>query len=388
MLMAGLYIHIPFCVKKCAYCDFVSFEGSPHVRRYVNALKAEMDISAFRLPHRSYETVFIGGGTPSILPPGAIRELFCALRARFDIAENAEITVECNPGTVDGEKLKEYLACGVNRLSFGLQSADDRLLKAIGRIHVYGDFLQSYQKARDAGFYNVNVDLMYGLPGQTTEHLRETLKKVTELCPEHISAYSLILEEGTPLYASVARGEASLPDEDETYAQHRLCIDTLKNKGYERYEISNYARRDGARESALRCEHNLNYWDNGEYLGLGLNAHSAMRLNGWTRWSNTEDLENYLLSVESGRSPVAEETGITRDEEMFECVMLGLRKTEGLSLSAFYERFLTHFEARYEKAVRGLIAEGFLELSRGFARLTEHGLDMQNEALLRFMEAE
>ncbi|MCE5234712.1 MAG: radical SAM family heme chaperone HemW [Eubacteriales bacterium] len=387
--MAGIYVHIPFCVKKCAYCDFVSFEGSPHVRRYIDALKAEMKISALRLPYRSYDTVFVGGGTPSTLPLGAAEDIFCALKKHFDIAENAEITMECNPGTVDAEKLREYRNAGVNRLSFGLQSANDALLSAIARIHTFDDFLKSYALAREEGFCNINVDVMYGLPGQTERDLSQTLSAVLALSPEHISAYSLILEEGTPLYARVKRGEAAVPDEDEAFAQHRLAIETLQNNGYERYEISNYARRGGTGEkSPYRCKHNLNYWNNGEYLGLGLNAHSAMRLTGWTRWSNTESLEAYLSRVESGELPAGERQGIDRGEEMFECVMLGLRKTEGLSLPAFFERFGAGFLTRYAGAVEKLSAMGWLEINAAFARLSARGLDMQNEALLCFMEGE
>ncbi|MEN6470530.1 MAG: radical SAM family heme chaperone HemW [Clostridiaceae bacterium] len=385
--MAGIYVHIPFCVKKCAYCDFVSFEGSPHVRRYIDALKAEMKISALRLPYRSYDTVFVGGGTPSTLPLGAAEDIFCALKKHFDIAENAEITMECNPGTVDAEKLREYRNAGVNRLSFGLQSANDALLSAIGRIHTFGDFLKSYALAREAGFCNINVDVMYGLPGQTQRDLSQTFSAVLALKPEHISAYSLILEEGTALYARVKRGEAAVPDEDETYSQHRLAIETLQKEGYERYEISNYARRDGAEEkSSYRCKHNLNYWNNGEYLGLGLNAHSAMRLTGWTRWSNAESLESYLSRVESGELPAGEKQVIGRGEEMFESVMLGLRKTDGLSLSTFFERFGVDFASRYANAVEKLSEMGWIEMNPGFARLNARGLDVQNEALLLFME--
>ncbi len=387
--MAGIYIHIPFCVKKCAYCDFVSFENSPHVRQYVNALKAEMEISAFRLPYRRYDTVFVGGGTPSILPPGMMRQVFDALKAKFDLANDAEITVECNPGTVDREKLNEYLSCGVNRLSFGLQSANDRLLGEIGRIHVLEDFLKSCEAARQEGFQNINADVMYGLPKQTVDDLSQTLDVLFTLPVEHVSAYSLILEEGTPLFKRVERGETVLPDEDEAYQMHRFCIDKLQNAGYERYEISNYARRLKAGEkSPWQCRHNLNYWNNGEYLGVGLNAHSAMRLEtgGWTRWSNAETLTSYFSSIDGSLLPAGEKMPISRGEEMFETVMLAFRKTEGLSLSSFFERFGVAFEIHYKKAIATLDGTGYLAIEKGFARLSERGLDMQNEVLLHFME--
>lgn len=387
-LMAGIYIHIPFCVKKCAYCDFVSFENSPYISQYVNALQAEMKISAFRLPYRRYDTVFVGGGTPSTLPSGMMRQIIDALKTHFDLANNAEITVECNPGTVDREKLDEYMSCGVNRLSLGLQSASDRLLCEIGRIHVFEDFLKSYEAARQAGFQNINVDVMYGLPKQAVDDLSQTLDTLFMLSPEHVSAYSLILEEGTPLFSRVARGEAALPDEDEAYQMHRFCIEALQKAGYERYEISNYARRSYTGEKGYwQCQHNLNYWNNGEYLGLGLNAHSAMRMegSGWTRWNNAETFPSYFSSIEQSVMPAQEKTPISRDEEMFETVMLALRKTEGLSLSSFFERFGEPFEGHYQKAIAALEKIGYLTVKNGFACLTEAGLDMQNEALMYFM---
>jgi oxygen-independent coproporphyrinogen-3 oxidase len=387
--MPSIYIHIPFCIKKCAYCDFVSFENMPFMAQYCNALKAEMEVSAFCIPHISFDTVFLGGGTPSILPLGAIKSILDTLKMRFFIAENVEITMECNPGTVSLEKLIEYRTAGVNRLSFGLQSANDALLKCIGRIHTYDDFLKSYVLARDAGFSNINVDVMYGLPNQTVQDISETLHALFLLMPEHISAYSLILEEGTPLQARVERGEVSLPDEDEAYAQHRSCIEMLQNNGYERYEISNYARRFPDGKSPFRCKHNLNYWNNGEYLGVGLNAHSAMRLEGaFTRWNNTANLKEYLICTGSEALPIKEKQRIGKDEEMFEYVMLGLRKTDGIELEAFERRFHESVHARYDSALAKLVSLHWLEIANGFMRLTDSGLDMQNEALLYFMGEE
>lgn len=387
--MPSIYIHIPFCIKKCAYCDFVSFENMPFMAQYCNALKAEMEVSAFCIPHVNFDTVFLGGGTPSTLPLGAIKSILDTLKMRFSIAESAEITMECNPGTVSLDKLKEYRAAGVNRLSFGLQSASDALLKGIGRIHTYDDFLNSYALARQAGFSNINVDVMYGLPNQTVREISETLNALFVFRPEHISAYSLILEEGTPLHACVERGEVRLPDEEEVYVQHRTCIEMLQNNGYERYEISNYARRGLQAKSPFRCRHNLNYWNNGEYLGIGLNAHSAMRLEGaFTRWSNTANLQEYLLCTDSGALPIEEKQIIGKDEEMFECVMLGLRQTDGIELEAFEKRFHESVHAHYDSAIAKLVSLHWLEIENGFIRLTDIGLDMQNEALLYFMDEE
>lgn len=373
--MAGLYLHIPFCVKKCRYCDFVSFAAHDAMESYLLALDAEMALVAAELPARSFDTVFFGGGTPSILPLLAVERLMEGLRRRFSIATDAEISFETNPGTLSAEKLREYRSAGVNRLSMGLQSANDGILARIGRIHGYADFLASLDFARAAGFSNINVDIMYGLPGQSLADHADTLAKVAGLDLVHISAYSLILAEGTPLYAE----NPALPDEDESYAMHRLSIEYLQSRGYGRYEISNYAK------PGMACRHNLNYWENGEYLGLGLGSHSAMHLGGWRRFCNTENLAEYLGRVGRGERPVAEDTPIPRTEEMFECLMLGLRKTAGLKKAAFLERFGEELGRVYEKAIAEAKAKDYLVETEADFRLTDRGLDMQNEALLLFL---
>ena len=376
--MPGIYIHIPFCVRKCAYCDFVSFEDHARMGAYLAALQKEMALCAPAFSGRVYDTVFFGGGTPSILPSGAAAALMEALRGSFCIRPDAEVTIECNPGTADAAKLAEYRAAGVNRLSFGVQSADDGLLCRIGRIHTFSDFLQSYEQARAAGFSNINADVLYGLPGQTPGLHLATLERVCALGLQHISAYSLILEPGTPLYES----GCTLPDEDAAYAMHRNTIEFLEGQGYARYEVSNYA------QPGYMCWHNLNYWDNGEYVGLGLNAHSAARLedSGWTRWSNTADLGAYIAAAGRGELPVLERENIGRQEERFESVMLGLRKTQGIDLARFEARFGACFLSAYPESVLELERRGWLEVAGGFARLTPEGLDMQNQALLLFLE--
>lgn len=379
--MPGIYIHIPFCMAKCRYCDFVSFADHADTEAYLAALETEMALCREALPQRLYDTVFLGGGTPSVLPEGAVSRVLEALTRKFRVTPDAEITLEANPGTLAADKLFEYRSAGVNRLSLGLQSANDRLLKKLGRIHTYAQFLESFRLARETGFDNVSADIMYGLPGQTPEDHLDTIEKLASLGPEHISAYSLILEENTPLYTDVTGGAQSLPDEDAAYEMHRQGIALLEACGYRRYEISNFAR------PGCESRHNLNYWNNGEYLGLGLNAHSALRIGEkWTRWSNTARLSDYIQACGSGERPFAgEPQAIPLAEEMFETVMLGLRKTEGVSDAAFRARFGRRMGEVFPKAIERLEKKGWLAEADGFFRLTAEGLDFQNLALLEMM---
>lgn len=378
--MAGLYLHIPFCVQKCAYCDFVSFADAEPLQAYLSALTKEIGLAARRFPATAYDTVFIGGGTPSIVSAEDMAGLLAALRSAFTIAPGAEFTVECNPGTVNAQKLQAYRLGGANRLSLGLQSAEDSLLRAIGRIHDFAQFEASLRLAREAGFQNINVDLMYGLPGQSLDQYLSSIRSVAALGLEHISAYSLILEEGTPLYMRVKAGEAALPDEDEVCDMQDAGRALLAELGYERYEISNYAK------PGFACRHNINYWQNGPYLGLGLAAHSAMEIGGWRRWSNHAEMEAYLAALEREELPILEQRRIPRAEAMFECVMLGLRMLKGVERPAFLARFGLDVCAAYPEAVEALSALGWAEATPGALRLTQAGLDMENSALLYFLE--
>jgi oxygen-independent coproporphyrinogen-3 oxidase len=379
--MAGLYLHIPYCKSKCRYCDFVSFADCESMGEYCAALLKEMRLDAAALPKQAYDTVFFGGGTPSILPAGAVAMLMDALHASFEIMPDAEITIEANPGTLNETKLREYRAAGINRLSMGLQSTNDALLETIGRIHRYADFVQNYECARAAGFTNISADLMYGLPGQTVKDHLDAIETLYRLGLNHISAYSLIVEEGTPLYTDVTGGAESLPAEDDVYLMHRRGMEFLETLGYARYEISNYAK------PGFASRHNLNYWENGMYLGLGLNSHSAMRINGsWMRFANTERLSDYIVSCNQGIRPLASEPEvIPRAEEIFETVMLGLRKTDGISEAAFRLRFGKSIEDIYPEALKSLATRGWLVWDNGACRLTDEGLDFQNEALLAFL---
>lgn len=346
----------------------------------MRALLCEIDLAAERFPARRYDTVFVGGGTPSLLPAEDMERICEALRARFTIAQGAEVTLECNPGSVDAGRLAAYRRAGINRLSFGLQSANDALLRSIGRIHDYAQFEHGFHMAKQAGFSNINVDILYGLPGQSEADYLDTVARVAALLPTHISAYSLIVEEGTPLYGAVRAGETLLPDDDAVYDMQAAGRAALAALGYAQYEISNYAL------AGQECRHNINYWENGEYLGLGLAAHAAMVLAGWRRWNNTADLEAYIAKTARGELPIERMQRIERKEEMFECVMLGLRMTRGLSRAAFAARFGQDALEAYPEAAEALRALGYLEVTQDALRLTEAGLDMQNSALLYFME--
>lgn len=379
--MQGLYIHIPFCKKKCRYCDFVSFPALEREDLYFVALVAEMRKYAPLMKDRAFDTVFIGGGTPTVLKPGRTAALLNEARKCFSIKPEAEITSEANPESASEEKLNELYEAGVNRLSLGLQSANDLELHAIGRIHSRQDFINAVSAARKVGFTNINADVMHGLPGQTEESCIDTLRLVTELEIPHISSYSLILEEGTPLYDDVRNGRVMLPDPDDTADMEDAGFEFLAQRGYARYEISNFAK------PGFECRHNLNYWDNGEYLGIGLNSHSALRLKGdWTRFNNTDDLNEYINELGEGKLPVRNTRKIERDEEMFETIMLGLRKIKGVPRREFEERFGCDPVEKYAPAVSELEMDGWLEATEDSMYLTKRGLDFQNEALIKFME--
>lgn len=360
-----IYIHIPFCIRKCAYCDFLSAPAEENVQEaYIRALTRE--ICKTSPPAGEYEisTVFFGGGTPSILKGSQIEAILHLIRERYHFREPAEITIEANPGTVDEEKLKRYRTAGINRISFGLQSADNRELKSLGRIHTWEQFLESFQLARSCGFENINVDLMSALPGQTAASWQETLRKVLALRPEHISAYSLIIEEGTPFYEKYADHPELLPSEEE---ERQMYYDTkaiLQRHGYERYEISNYARK------GYECRHNLGYWERAEYKGFGLGAASLLKN---VRTSNQTELSAYLNGEWNGTSEILTEQAI-REEYFF----LGLRKTEGIDPGVY--------RAHYEKQLKMLEEQQLLEEKNGKIRLTDKGTDVSNYVLAQFLD--
>ena len=378
--MAGIYLHIPFCVRKCAYCDFVSFAEGCVPEGYVEALLTELELVARGGGYpAAFDTVFFGGGTPSLLSGAQMQTILDALRSYFAIRADAEISMECNPGTVSPEKLAAYRVAGINRLSIGLQSTHDVLLNEIGRFHHFAQFFETLSSARAAGFDNINVDLMHGLPNQTLEQYLDSLKTVCDLGVQHISAYSLILEEHTPLYFRVEKGEVALPDEDTVADMQDAGIEYLEQRGYHRYEISNFAQ-DG-----FECRHNRNYWDNGEYLGFGIAAHAAVRQGRWTRFANVDSLDEYYRLLARGKRPLAETIRLTQRDEMFECVMLGLRLVRGVDRARFFARFELDIAEAYPLAMEKLRKRGWVIETEQAIALNSKGLDLQNEALGFFM---
>lgn len=366
-----LYIHIPFCVRKCAYCDFLSAPGSEEAKAsYTKALLRE--IEAVKTEKREVSSIFVGGGTPSALSPSLMGDIFEKIHESFSVAQDAEITIEANPGTLSKEKLFLYKNAGINRLSLGLQSPEEAELKSLGRIHTYEEFLESFSLAREAGFQNINVDLMCALPDQTYEGWNRNLRTVAALHPEHISAYSLIIEEGTPF----AKRKLNLPDEDTEYRMYEDTAGILEEYGYEQYEISNYAKK------GLVCRHNIGYWTRKEYLGLGLGAAS---LWGNQRFSNTSDFSAYLKESGSPEKIRENRETLSLEDEMSEFMFLGLRMTEGVSKAEFLESFGTPIESVYGKVLDKYKNMGLLEEKEGRIFLTRAGIHVSNGVMAEFL---
>lgn len=404
-----LYFHIPFCERKCAYCDFLSAPADLPVRiSYIKKLQEEIAYYGAQYGEYQVSSIFFGGGTPTILEGYQLAAILETVKEHFNITTDAEITVECNPGTLTAGKAEKLVQAGFNRLSMGLQSADDRELQLLGRIHNFAQFLESYDLARKAGFRNINVDLMSALPGQTLKSWQDTLQKVTALRPEHISAYSLIIEEGTPFYERFAEDERIreegghprlLPEEDVERQMYELTETFLHTKGYERYEISNYAK------PGYECRHNCGYWTRKDYLGLGLGASSLVEHQ---RFQNTSDLKTYLEQEYSPQCEgqhehiaetiqLQEETGLTqtghhihietldKKSEMEEFMFLGLRLMVGISRQQFEKKFQVTLNSVYGEVLRKLKGEQLIEEVAGYVRLTEHGIDVSNYVLAEFL---
>lgn len=394
----SIYLHIPFCVRKCLYCDFLSAPaGKEEIERYVNLLLREIKEQSIFYGDHTVISIFLGGGTPSLLAAADVERILGQIRQCYSVAADAEITIECNPGTVTAEKLHHYITSGINRLSVGLQSAEDEELARIGRIHTYGDFLESYRLAREVGFGNINVDLMAALPGQSVDSYRRTLERVTALSPEHISAYSLILEEGTQLY--VNQSSYTFPTEEEDREMYEFTGKYLEEAGYRRYEISNYAREGFA------CRHNQVYWRRGDYAGFGLGASSMV---GNVRWKNPEKYTSYASYVkqmekrEDTREARTEETTAARrarmeqagaeevqvlavSEQMEEFMFLGLRLTEGVNVEEFQSMFGKSLEEVYGEPIASFEAQGLLERKGRTLALTPRGIDVSNVVFAAFL---
>ncbi|WP_251389710.1 radical SAM family heme chaperone HemW [Mediterraneibacter agrestimuris] len=405
-----LYVHIPFCVKKCAYCDFLSAPADEEKRQeYVETLVRE--IEGHREQYREYRvtTIFVGGGTPSILSAAQMECIFASLRENFLIEENAEITIEVNPGTVTVEKADAWKRAGINRISIGLQTVNDEELRMLGRIHTFEQFLETYYLLRKKGFMNLNVDLISAIPGQTQDSWRKTLCTVAELEPEHISAYSLIVEEGTSFYKlygddkdrdrDVDTSETTavseryrvcgsvkselkereylpLPNEDVERAIYEETEKLLQQYGYNRYEISNYAKKGYA------CRHNEGYWRRKEYLGIGLGASSLI---GKQRYRNLSRYDEYIDAVQN-RTDIHEETEyLEKTNEMEEFMFLGLRMMEGVSRTKFYENFEKEIEEVYGEQLMRLAGDGLIRSDEERIELTKRGIDISNYVFEQFL---
>ena len=367
MKKLGIYIHIPFCKRKCHYCDFISFSGKQElIEKYIDSLKKE--INDYKINKEDYlvETIYFGGGTPSYIESKYIIDILKELKQKFTVSEDAEITIEINPGTVDEPKLQDYYNSGINRISFGLQSTKSELLKLVGRIHSYSDFIESYNKARKIGFKNMNIDLMIGLPVQTLEDVEKDLERITELKPEHISVYSLIVEEGTTIEQKINNKELYIPSEEIERKMYWKVKNTLEEKGYKQYEISNFAK------TGFESKHNLSCWNQEEYIGFGLAAHSYIDNK---RYSNGHNFERYFEWPEYGR--VVHEIQ-TKEEQMKEYMLLSLRKIEGVKISEFKNKFVDNPIYLYRESLNKLVVQELIEIDIDSIKLTDKGIDLAN----------
>lgn len=378
-MVAGIYVHIPFCIRKCKYCDFASFPGSiGEMDVYHRTLIKE--IESTESGGRAVDSVFFGGGTPSVYPVELMEDLLCKLRDKFKLNTNeCEITMEANPGTLTRDKLLRYKKAGINRISVGLQSADNKELKTLGRIHDFETFKKSYLLAREAGFENINIDLMSGIPGQTVESFTNSLNEVIKLNPAHISVYSLIVEEGTPFFELCGDGgeyEALLPDEDTDREMYHRTKDILGKAGYNRYEISNYSK------AGTECRHNLKYWDCEEYFGFGLAA--ASYIDG-ERYTNTADMREYIEAEGSPELIRRDKEFIDAGAQMSEYMILGLRKTSGVSISRFKEKFNASIYEVFGEKIEKFIENGLLINQGDRLFLSDYGTDVSNQVFMEFL---
>ncbi len=373
----GLYIHIPFCKSKCKYCDFNSFPGKEAlIEPYLDALKKELSGSSDLLRDKTVTSVFVGGGTPSLIDAKNIYELMNTCRLYFNIDGKAEMTIESNPGTLSYEKLMAYRMSGINRLSIGLQACQDALLSKLGRIHTAEEFNLNYEAAVKAGFKNINADVMFGLPGQNINDWQETIKHAAKLGLRHISCYSLKFEEGTPFYEMLQSGELQPVDEELDRRMYWYAADELKRQGYVHYEISNFAL------PGFECRHNLVYWKAREYLGAGAGAHSY--ING-SRYNNIYGIEEYIKKISSNTSCKENIERIDRTEAMSEFMILGLRLIDGISVPEFKERFDEDIFSIYGKQLEKLLKKQLLEQEGDKLRLSPYGLDIANNVFVEFV---
>lgn len=376
-----LYIHIPFCLEKCGYCAFIS--GKPKagdVENYHRLLLKEMQlVSADSESGRSLDSIYFGGGTPSLLHPQQVAGIIGQAEKLFSLSPDAEITLEANPGTVDEDRLRAFRAVGVNRLSLGVQTFDETLLRCLGRVHDAGQARRAFQDARRAGFDNIGIDLIHALPGQTLSQWQADLQEAVRLSPEHISVYGLSVEEGTPFSLRYLEDSPDIPDDDRSAEMFEAADTVLTAAGYQHYEIANYAR------PGYRSRHNSGYWRRDGYLGLGVGAHSFLRKGHGFRFSNHETLEEYSAALSAGRLPRQDQHDLTREDAMAEFMFLGLRLAEGVSHESFEGEFDSTLQTVYGTDVDELIRVGLLQQQQGVLRLTRRGLLLSNQVFARFL---
>jgi len=378
MKKLSVYVHIPFCIKKCAYCDFVSFRyEAVKARAYKKALLSEIENYSELLSDFEIRSIFVGGGTPSLMPENFHEELISGIASKAHLGKNAEITMEANPDSILERDSKMLRDSGYNRLSMGMQSFDDCILKTIGRVHDSRQSRLAFEHARKGGFKNISIDLMYGLPGQTMDIWKRDLEiAACQLSPEHISAYSLIVNDNTPMREMMNKSPGLFPEEVEERGMHHFCTDFLTTRGYDQYEISNYAKE--GRESL----HNKNYWERGSYLGLGVAAHSFI---GKKRFQNTSSIEDYLKRAEGGKTRIVESETLTKRDALFEEIFLGLRMTDGIDMLAVGERHQMDFGGTFKKTMIDLKRNGLVLVENERLLLTRKGMDLSNSVFLEFL---
>lgn len=375
MKQISVYVHIPFCASKCLYCDFVSFGGcDSQFDDYANSLVKEIQNSYDFLSEYTVSSIFIGGGTPTVLPPFVLQKIINTL-TELNMSKDCEFTVEANPETLDLEYIKMLKGVGVNRISMGLQSTDNDMLKKLGRIHTYEKFVENYNNILNAGIENINVDLMFSLPNQTIEDVTDTIEKIVRLEPKHISAYSLIIEPNTPYEKMYESGKLDLPSEDTDREMYELIENMLGDSGYNRYEISNYAQSD------YECRHNKVYWQRGDYIGFGLNAHSMINN---VRYSNTDNLEEYINGACDIKFEARETVTLSVKEQIEEFMFLGLRLVSGVSVNQFSELFDVSVFDVYGDELNKLEMEKMIEVSDTI-RLSKLGMDLANYVMSQFL---
>lgn len=374
MKKVGLYVHIPFCKKKCFYCDFNSYENCENlVDSYIEALIRELSMYTDKGEYQ-FKTIFIGGGTPTLINSYLIRKIIENVRPF--IQSDAEISIECNPGTADNIKMKHYFDLGINRISIGLQAWQDSILRRIGRIHTKDEFLYTLYNAKKAGFKNINIDLMFSLPYQSKEEWEETLREVIKLDVEHISCYSLKLEEGTKLYELYKNGIIDIPNDETDRDMYKRAIEILEKNDFYQYEISNFSKPN------FECKHNLIYWKNEEYIGVGTGSHSKIDNR---RFWNCPNINQYIKSLDEGVLPQSGEEFVSKDESMWETIILGLRLNRGINIDSFEKKYNIDFINKYGKKVESLISENLVTMENGRIFLTPKGRDLSNKVFIDLM---